>query len=160
MNVIIRGGVLLGVLVTAWSWIFAFTGMHKNIPLMMVFPIVATVIEIVVLVWALKKTAAQGRKWFGQVSAGTMLAFVGGSLIFATSWMLVTMLYPNYFAELNEACRNFYAASGMDQATIDKTMAESAKTQSAGMQGVIGFTATVVTGLIASAIIAIWVRAK
>ena len=55
------------------------------------------------LIWALKKTAAQGRTYFGQVSAGTMLAFVGGCLIFATSWMLATQLYPDYFAEVNAA---------------------------------------------------------
>ena len=158
MNMIIRGGVLLGVLVTAFTWIFAFTGMHKNFGGAMTFPLVATLIEIGVLVWALKKTAAQGRTWFGQVSAGTMLAFVGGCLIFATSFMLVTQLYPNYFAEVNAAGAEFYRSKGMNDAAIAAELAKMAPSQTPLAQSVIGFVATVVTGFVSSAILAIWIR--
>jgi len=160
MNVIIRGGVLLGVLVTIFTWIFAFSGMHKNIGAAMTFPIVATVIEIGVLVWALKKTAAQGRRYMGQVSAGTMLAFVGGSLIFATSWMLTAQLYPSYFAEVNAAGTEYFRAQGMDDAAIQAELAKSAAMQTPAMQAIMGFAATVITGLIVSLITAIWIRNK
>ena len=160
MNMIIRGGVMLGVLVTIWSWVFAFTGMHKNMAAAMAFPLVATVIEIAVLVWALKKTAAQGRGWGGQVSAGTLLSFVGGCLILATSYMLVTSLYPNYFAELNAACAEYWRAQGKDDAFIQAELAKAAPMQTPTAQAVMGFVATVVTGFIVSAIAAIWIRHK
>ena len=160
MNVIIRGGVLLGVLVTIFTWIFAFSGMHRNIGAAMTFPIVATLIEIGVLIWALKKTAAQGRRYMGQVSAGTMLAFVGGCLIFATSIMLVTQLYPSYFAEVNAAGAEYYRAQGMDDAAIQAELAKMAPMQTPLAQGVTGFVATVITGLVVSAIAAIWIRSK
>jgi hypothetical protein len=160
MNMIIRGGVLLGVLVTAFTWLFAFTGMHKSPGADMTFIIVATIIEIAVLVWALRKTAAQGRGWMGQVSAGTMLAFVGGCLIFATSFMLVAQLYPNYFAEVNAAATAAFRAKGMDDAAIAAELAKLAPSQTPLAQSVTGFVATVVTGLIVSAIAAIWIRHK
>ncbi len=160
MNMIIRGGVMLGVLVTAFSWLFAFTGMHKNPGADMTFIIVATVIEIAVLVWALRKTATQGRTWMGQVSAGTMLAFVGGSLIFATSIMLVSYLYPNYFAEANVATEAAYRARGMDDAAVQAAMAKLTAAQTPVAQGLNGFVGTVLTGLIMSAILGIWIRHK
>jgi hypothetical protein len=160
MNVIIRGGVLLGVLVTIFTWIYTFSGMHRNIGAAMTFPLVATLIEVVVLVWALKKTAAQGRHYLGQVSAGTMLAFVGGCLIFATSWMLTAQLYPDYFAEVNAAGAEYYRAQGMDDAAVQAELAKSASMQTSGMQAVMGFVATVITGLIVSAVAAIWIRHK
>jgi len=160
MNMIIRGGVLLGVLVTAYSWLFAFTGMHKRPGAEMTFIIVATIIEIAVLVWALKKTAAQGRTWMGQVSAGTMLSFVGGALIFATSFMLVTYLYPNYFAEANVATAAAFRASGLDDAAVQAKMAALAPAQTPLANSVTGFTGTVVTGLVMSAILGIFIRHK
>jgi len=160
MNMIIRGGVMLGVLVTIWSWAFAFTGMHKNPNGSLIFPIVATLIEIAVLIWALRKTAAQGRGWFGQVSAGTMLAFVGGSLIFATSFMLVTQLYPTYVAEANAAMAEAFRAKGMDDAAVQAEMAKLAPSQTPLALSVTGFVATVVTGLVVSLIIATFVRSK
>ncbi len=160
MNMIIRGGVLLGVLVTAFSWLFAFTGMHKRPGADMTFIIVATIIEIAVLVWALRKTAAQGRTWMGQVSAGSMLAFVGGALIFATSFMLVTQLYPNYFAELNAATAAGLRASGMDDAAVQAELAKLAPSQTPLANSVTGFVGTVLTGLIVSAILGIWIRGK
>ena len=160
MNVIIRGGVLLGVLVTIFTWIFAFSGMHRNIGAAMTFPIVATLIEIGVLIWALKKTAAQGRRYMGQVSAGTMLAFVGGCLIFATSIMLVTQLYPSYFAEVNAAGAEYYRAQGMDDAAIQAELAKMAPMQTPLAQGGTGFVATVLTGFLVSLIAAIWIRNK
>jgi len=160
MNMIIRGGVMLGVLVTIWSWAFAFIGLHKNPNGSMIFPIVATLIEIAVLIWALKKTAAQGRGWIGQVSAGTLLAFVGGSLIFATSYMLVTSLYPTYVAEANAAMAEAFRARGMDDAAVQAEMAKMAPGQTPVMLALTGFAATVVTGLVVSMIIATFVRNK
>lgn len=160
MNVIIRGGVLLGVLVTIFSWGFAFSGMHKNASAESTFALVATLIEVGVLIWALKKTAAQGRTWFGQVSAGTMLAFVGGCLIFATSYMLVTQLYPSYFAEFNAASVERSRALGMDDAAIQAALAKAAPNQTPLVSSVTGFVMTVLTGLIVSAVAAIWIRHK
>jgi hypothetical protein len=160
MKTIIRGGVLLGILVTIWTYIFGMTGMHRNMAAAMAFPLVATLLEVAVLVWALKRTAAEGRRWLGQVSAGTMLAFVAGALIFATSYFYVTWFHPTYFAEVNAAGEAFLRSQGMAEAEIQSQLAQQAPYQTAGMQALIGFCATVITGLLASAVIGLFIRNK
>jgi hypothetical protein len=160
MKTIIRGGILLGILVSIWTYIFGTLGMHKNMATSILFPIVATIIELGVLVWGLKRTAAEGRRWFGQVSAGTLLAFVGGCLILATSYLYVTQVHPTYMSEMNEAALAFYRSQGMDEAKIQQMMAQQAPYQAPMAQAVMGFVGTVVTGFILSAILAIFIRNK
>ncbi len=156
MKTIIRDGVLLGFLVTLWMFIFGLTGMHKNAGLAMVFILVATVIEIGVLVPALRKTAAQGRGWLGQVSAGTLLAFIGGCLIFAMSLLFVNSIQPNYMAESNAAMEAMMRSQGMDEAAIQAALAQSTPVG----QAFSGFVGTVITGLVASAILGFFIRSK
>lgn len=160
MKTIIRGGILLGILVTIWTYIFGLTGMHKNMGAAMLFPVVATVIELAVLVWALRKTAAEGRNYFGQVSAGTLLAFVGGCLILATSYLYVTRVHPTYRAEVHEAGIAMNRAQGMDEAKIQQLVAQQEPYQTPMAMAAMGFVATVITGLILSAILAIFIRSK
>ncbi|MEO6463498.1 MAG: DUF4199 domain-containing protein [Candidatus Eisenbacteria bacterium] len=160
MKTIIRGGILLGVLVTIWTYIFGLTGMHKNMGSAMMFPIVATVIELGVLLWALRRTAAEGRNWFGQVSAGTMLAFVGGCLILATSYIYLTQIHPTYPNEVHEAGLALYRSQGMPEARIEELTALQAPYEAPMAKAVMGFVATVITGLILSAILAIFIRSK
>lgn len=156
MKTIIRDGVLLGFLVTLWIFIYGLTGMHRNLGLAMVFPIVATVIEIGVLIPALRKTAAQGRGWLGQVSAGTLLAFVGACLIFAMSYFFVTTIQPTHLAEANEAMEAMMRAKGMADAEIQTALAQNTPVAGAFT----GFVATVLTGFVASAIIGFFIRNK
>ena len=156
MKTIIRDGVLLGFLVTLWIFIYGLTGMHKTVALAMLFPIVATLIEIGVLVPALKKTAAQGRGWLGQISAGTLLAFVGGCLIFAMSYLFVTTIQPSYTAESNAAATAMMQAKGMAEADIQAALAQSTPINGAFT----GFVATVLTGFVASAILGFFIRHK
>jgi hypothetical protein len=160
MKTIIRGGILLGVLVTIWTYVFGLSGMHRNMGTAMLFPIVATVIELAVLVWALRRTAAEGRGWGGQVSAGTLLAFIGGCLIFATSIFYVSMVHPTYFAEVNAAGEAFYRSQGWDEARIQQAMAQSAPMQTPMIQGLMGLAATVITGLVLSMILGLFIRSR
>jgi len=160
MKTVIRGGILLGILVSIWTFIYGAAAMHKSASTAMLFPLVATVIELVVLVWALRRTAAEGRRYMGQVSAGTLLAFVGGCLILATSYLYVTQFHPTMMAEANEATIAAFRSQGWDEAKIQQTMAAQAPYQTAIAQAVVGFLATVITGVVLSAILAIFIRSK
>ena len=160
MKTIIRGGILLGILVSIWTFVYGMAGMHRSMSTAMLFPLVATVIELAVLVWALRRTAAEGRRWFGQVSAGTLLAFIGGCLILATSYLYVTQFHPTMMAEANDASIAFWRQQGWDEAKIQSTMAEQAPYQTPMAQAVVGFLATVVTGFVLSAILALFIRSK
>jgi hypothetical protein len=160
MKTIIRGGILLGILVTIWTYIFGMTGMHRSLAGAMLFPIIATVIELAVLFWALRRTAAEGRGWFGQVSAGTLLAFVGGCLILATSYLYVTQVHPTYLAEVREAGIAAMRSAGMDEATIQQQQAAQEKFSTPMAQAVFGFLGTVISGFILSATLGIFLRSK
>lgn len=160
MKTIIRGGILLGILVSIWTYIFGLTGMHKNMGTAMLFPIVATLIELGVLVWALRRTAAEGRRWLGQVSAGTLLSFIGGSLILAMSYIYVTQVHPTYMAEVQDAGLAFYRSQGMTEEEIQQVLAPQAKFQTPMAQAVMGFVGCVVTGFILSLVLAIFIRNK
>lgn len=160
MKTIIRGGILLGILVTIWTYIFGATGMHKSATGALVFACVATLIELVVLAWALKRTAAEGRRWIGQVSAGTLLAFVGGCLILATSYLYMTQVNPTYMSEVREAGVAALRAQGLDDAAIQKRMDLQAMYGTPMAQAVTGFVMTVITGFVLSAILGIFIRNK
>ena len=160
MKTIIRGGILLGILVTIWTYIFGLTGMHRNMGAAMLFPIVATIIQLAVLVWALKRTAAEGRRYMGQVSAGTLLSFIAGSLLLAMSYIYLTQVHPTYMAEVNEAGLAFYRSQGVDEAKIQEITAQSSKFQTPMAQAVMGFVGCVVTGFVLSLILAIFIRTK
>ena len=160
MKTIIRGGIVLGILVTIWTYIFGLTGMHKNMGAAMLFPIVATIIQLAVLVWALKRTAAEGRRYMGQVSAGTLLSFIAGSLLLAMSYIYLTQVHPTYMAEVNEAGLAFYRSQGVDEAKIQEITAQSAKFQTPMAQAAMGFVGCVVTGFVLSLILAIFIRSK
>ena len=160
MKTIIRGGILLGVLVTIWMFIFGAMGMHRNLMGQVVFPCVATLIELAVLIWGLRRTAAEGRRWFGQVSAGTMLAFVGGCVVFAASYLYVTSVNPGYIGESMQATAEALRASGKDDAAVQAQMAQMAQMATPVWQALSGFIGTVVTGFILSAILGLFIRAK
>jgi hypothetical protein len=160
MKTIIRGGILLGILVTIWIFVFGAMGLHRAMTGQLVFVCVATLIELAVLVWALRRTAAEGRRWFGQVSAGTMLAFVGGCVVFAASYFYVTSVNPSSVAEMHEAMASALRASGMDETQVQAKMAELAKTSTPVMHALNGFVGTVVTGFILSAILGLFIRSK
>ena len=160
MKTIIRGGILLGILVTIWTYLFGLTGMHRMAAGSLIFAIVATLIELAVLAWALKRTAAEGRRWFGQVSAGTLLAFVGGCLILATSYIYVTQVNPNMTAEVREAAVSALRSQGLDDAAIQQSLAARAKGETPMAQALMGFFMTVFTGFVLSAVLASFIRSK
>ena len=78
MKPILSAGIMLGVAAGIWMFINGFAGLYKNPGTAWVFPVVATVIEIAVIVWGLRKTAELGRRYGGQVLAGLLIARVVG----------------------------------------------------------------------------------
>lgn len=135
MNPILRGGVVLGALVAVWIFVTGFTGWYKDPSTAPRFIAVATLIEVVVLIWTLRRTAAEGRTYSGQVVAGTLSAIVGGVLVICASLLFTTV----FFKDAMEAIQ---------------------PPQSPMQNALAGFMGTFITGVVASAIIAVWVRAR
>lgn len=159
MNTIVKAGIALGVLVEIWTYVMGFTGWYKDPKLASLFWVVVA-IEIAVLLWALKRTAAEGRGYGGQIGAGTLVALIGGVFIVAGSLVFTTVVFPHYFQDVAALQETTLRAAGKSEAEVQQVMAMVAKTQTPAMQAFFGFCGTLVTGIIVSAIIGAFFRGK
>ncbi|CAN5807612.1 hypothetical protein BH18ACI5_BH18ACI5_07950 [soil metagenome] len=160
MNPILAGGLLIGALCSAWMFVTGLTGWYKDpATINMYFIPVVTALEIGGLVWCLRKTAAQGRTYSGQVVAGTLASIVAGVIIVCASLIFTTLVFPVNFSEIEPAYRQALQQQGLSESDISSAVAAAAS-QTPMSQAMAGFLGTFVTGVVASAIIGIWVRAK
>ncbi len=160
MNPILSAGILIGLLCSAWTFILGFTGLYKSPSANVVFITVAMAIEVVALTWGLRRTAAEGRAYGGQILAGTMMAIVGGVIIIFSSLLFTTVVFPNYFVEVEQAYRNALQSQGKTDAEIAAAIQASAASATPMAQAMSGFIGTFVTGIVASAIIGIFVHRR
>ena len=93
MNPILSAGLLIGVLCGSFTIVMGLTGWYQDPAMVNVFIPVVTLIEILGLIWGLRKTAAQGRTYSGQVVAGTLMALVAGAVIVCASLLFTMVLY-------------------------------------------------------------------
>lgn len=159
MNPILAAGLSIGVLCGVWTFVMGLTGWYKD-PVMLNAFFLVIVIEIAGLIWGLRKTAAQGRTYSGQVVAGTMMSIVAGAVIICASLLFTMVAYPDYFNELNAAQRQMMQQAGKTDAEITAAVEGAAAMQTPMANALAGFFGTFVTGVVASAIIAIWIRAR
>ena len=156
MNIPVRAGVVLGVLVVIWQFVIGFTGWYKD-PVMMNAFFLVIVFEIAVIIWALRKTcatAAYGR----QVVNGLVVSVVAGVLIVCGSLVFTTVAFPDYFKELEAAQIAMLKAQGLSEAETSAQVAAQAAMQTPMINALSGFIGTVVTGLIVSAIAGAFLR--
>jgi hypothetical protein len=159
MNPILSAGVLIGVLCGVWTFVMGWTGWFKDPVLLRLFFFVI-LIEIGGLLWGLRRTAAEGRTYGGQIVAGTMMAIIAGVIVIASSLLFTTVVFPDYFTELQGAYRTMLQQQGKSEAEIAALLQNEMSGQTPMSQAMAGFLGTLVTGILASAIIAIWVRSK
>lgn len=159
MNTILKAGIVLGVLVEIWTYLMGFTGWYKDPALMNLFFVVIA-IQIAVLMWALKRTAAEGRGWGGQVGAGTLISLIGGVIIIVGSLIFTMVVFPNYFTELAAVQEQMLRTAGQSEEQIKLAMDMTAKTSTPVIQAGFGFLGTMVTGIVVSMIIGAFVKAK
>ena len=89
MNAIAAGGVLIGVLCAAWTFVMGVTGWYKDPAASNLFFFVIA-IEVAGLLWTLRRTASQGRTYSGQVVAGTLTSMIAAVIIFGASLAFTT----------------------------------------------------------------------
>jgi hypothetical protein len=159
MNPILSAGLLIGVLCAAWTFVMGFTGWYKDPALANILFIgVAMTIEVAGLIWGLRRTAADRRSYGGQILAGTMMAIVAGVIIIAASLLFTTVVFPNYFRDVEQAYRSALQRQGKSDGEIAAALQSTAAGATTMAQAMRGFLGTLVTGILASAIIAIFSR--
>ena len=158
MNPILNAGLLVGVLCGLWTFVMGFTGWYKDPVMVNAFLPAVILIEIGGLIWGLRQTAAQGRSYSGQVVAGTLMSVIAGVVIIGSSLLFTTVAFPQYFTELEAMQRQMLATQGKPAADIEQTIAEGRVTMTPMANAMAGFIGTLVTGIVVSAVVAIWVR--
>ena len=159
MNPVLAAGLLSGVLCGLWTFVMGFTGWYKDPRMINVFFLVI-VIEIAGLVWGLRRTAAEGRTYGGQIVAGTMMAIIAGVIVIASSLIFTTVLFPSYFTDLQEAYRQVLQQQGKSEAEIAQALQDASAGATPMGQAIQGFMGTLITGIVASAVIGLFFRAK
>ena len=160
MNPTLAAGLLIGVLCGVWTFVMGFTGWYKDPAMASVFIMVVIPIEVGGLIWGLRRTAAQGRSYSGQVVAGSVMSIIAGLVIIVSSLLFTTVAFPDYFNELNAAGREIMVRDGRTEAEIAAHFESIRTMQTPVNNALTGFFMTIVTGITATAIIAIWVRAR
>ena len=159
MNPILAAGVLMGVLCGGWTFVMGITGWYKDPVMTNVFFLVI-VFEIGTLVWGLRQTAALGRNYGQQVMAGTMMAVVGGVILVACSLLFTMVFFPDYAAAVERATRAALQQRGQTETQIADALAANAASRTPMAQAMSGFIGTLITGIVASAIIAFFAHSK
>ena len=160
MSPTVVAGLLLGVLCGLWTFVMGFTGWYKD-PGKASASLVIIGIEAAVLLWGLNQTAMkEGRTYSGQVVAGTLISIIGGAVIVVFSLLFTTVFFPNYFSEMEPVYREVLRQQNKTETEIATAMAEWSAGQSSISQAIYQFLFTFVTGIGASAVLAIWVRAR
>jgi hypothetical protein len=159
MKSIMKAGLVLGILVSAWTYVMGITGWYRHPVLSNLFWLVI-LIQVGVLVWGLRLTAGEGRNYWGQVRAGAMISLIGGIIIFGGSYLFTSVVFPNYFAEIRALGAEVLKSQGMSEAQIRSALDAQAPMQTSFMQALFGFIGTVVTGPIVSLILGLFLKKK
>jgi len=159
MNAILSAGLLIGVLCGIWMFVMGLTGWYKDPVLLNLFFLVIP-IEVAGLVWGLRRTAKEGRGYGSQVIAGTMIAIVAGVVVIVASLLFTTLAFPAYFEELEALHRDVLMQQGVPPAQAAQQAADASAGNTPMGQALLGFLGTLVTGIVATAVIAIRVRSR
>ncbi|HEX6851150.1 MAG TPA: DUF4199 domain-containing protein [Candidatus Polarisedimenticolaceae bacterium] len=159
MKPTVTAGVVLGILVVVWTFVMGFTGWYKDPAKLSLFYLVI-VFEIGVLIWGLRKTAALGNNYMAQVLAGLAIAGIASVFVFCGSYLFTTVAFPQYFEEIRAIQSEQLKASGMPEDQIQGALEMAKAMQTPVVNAVMGVVGTMITGLLASLVIAAFVRAK
>ena len=86
------------------------------------------------------------------------MAVIAGVIIFVSSFLFTTVAFPSYFEDVNTMARQVLQQQGKSEAEIQSFLDAQAPGQTPFLNALVGFIMTIVTGVIASAVIAAFIR--
>lgn len=159
MNVILKAGIVFGAAIGVLMLINGFAGLYKDPAMTSIFPWLATLIELGVLVWALLQTKSAKRYW-GQVGTGTAVTATGGVLIVMIALIYTMALFPDYQEVALQQTADKLADSGLSDDMIDQQLKVTEFMLKPVPNAILGYVITVFIGFVGSLIIAAFVRKK
>lgn len=158
MSAVLKWSVILVALVTLMNLIFVGTGMHAN-PLVGILGIVlAVVFNLGVVIMLLRETrpdCGYGKQLLNSI----LLGLVAGVLIFATSFLVLSVLFPNSIPEMIDGTIAFLESAPLDDETR-QTQITAVQETTAMAQARAGLLGTFFTSLLVGAILAVFLRKK
>jgi hypothetical protein len=158
MIVAIRGGAVLGLLVTLWMFFMGFAGWYKHPVLLFAFWLVVP-LQMAVLIWSLGKTADR-RGYIAQAGLGLAISALGGIIIFFASLLFTTVAFPRYFQEIRALQESLLRQAGKSEPEIRSLLELASRDATPVGQALAGLIGTLATGLIASVVIAAFARRR
>ena len=136
--------------------------MHRNPALGLVFPLVATATTIGVVVWTLRRTRDEGRRYGGQLVVSFVLAIVAAVLLFVNAFLMTQVLFPDYVEEVRAVQEEVLATQSAGASPEELAAQQKALDvmTSPTVQAATGAIATVVTTMVVALIAAIFIRKK
>jgi hypothetical protein len=148
MGAAVRGGVVLGLLVSLWTLFMLATGWYKDPLFLFAFWLVVPM-QIAVLIWTLGRTS--DRYGFAtQLGLGLLVSAIGGTVIFFSSILFTGVAFPHYFREMHALQERILRGSGKSEAEVQRMLAVMSQDATPLGQAVSGLAGTMVTGLLAS----------
>jgi uncharacterized membrane protein YeaQ/YmgE (transglycosylase-associated protein family) len=120
---------------------------------------VVILIQIVIMVWGLKGTAA-GATYGSQIKTGTIMSLIAGVIIFCGSILFTAVAYPHYFEELRTVGQEVLKSQGKSEAEITALLDAQAPMQTSFWQAFFGFIGTLITGVIVALIAGAFLKGK
>jgi len=154
----VRWGVILGGAVAVLNLMFGLVGWHRIYEMSFVFLAIAILINATTVVLCLRERASSDG-WLAQVKNGVVVGSVGSVVIFVTSWLVTTVVFPDYFTAMADGYRGVYVNMGLSGDEVADLVAATAATSPvrSAFDGVVG---TMATSLVVAAIAGGWLRKK
>jgi hypothetical protein len=138
-------------MVVVWILLHGITGWYKDPGMSWTFWMVIP-FQVILLVWMLKNTKKQGFGYGQQVMAGVVMSLVAGAIIFVGTWLITSMVFPTYYADVQAMTDKIRAMQGKPPGTAAAMTAMGSSMKA--------FLGTVCTGVIVSLIAAGLIRDK
>jgi hypothetical protein len=158
MSISMKTGVAIGVVTIVWMLVMGVTGWYLHPTLAALFFLVV-IFEVGLLYWGLRQTAST-QAYGKQVMTGTTMAAIAAPIIFVGSLVFTSVLFPTYFTDIREMQRQILQQEGVPADEIQRQVDAAMAMQTPLINAATGAIATIITGAIASALIAIGVRRK
>jgi hypothetical protein len=159
VNPVLSAGLLIGVGCAVWTFVMGATGWYQDPAMARLFYVVI-LIEIAGLWWGLRQTAAEGRGYGSQIVAGAMMSIVAGVVVILSSLLFTSVIYTDYLSGLESLDRQQLARQGKTAAEIDAEVGKTLQFYTPMNYAIGGFMGTLITGIVASSVIAVWVRSR
>jgi len=156
----LKAGVVFGAIVVAFMLLNGFAGLYRNPSLAWIFPVGAIAITVGVLIWALRHTAREGKRYGGQILTALVVCAVAGVIIIAGSLLYTTVLFTDYDEIAMASTLEQWENQEMTPEQIETAKPMVEFMISPVPQAVMGFVMTLITGLVSALIIAAFVRQK